>query len=401
MSTNIADNQSTRFYEKISAFADFSEFTENRHYTTAPDNWFIFVADIRGSTKAIEAGKYRDINMIGAACIAGVVNAVKPFDIPYVFGGDGATLVAPEFLKEKIIDALRSVQKRAYEKFGFELRVGCVSVKTVKSYSVHVEIAKHHMADKVDLAMFRGGGLAKAEELIKNNSPEAEMILPKDFTGDPELDGLSCRWSAFKATRGCVLSIIVKAKSASNDVNQIYLQVMQQIETILKSSLDQRNPVSIQKLQKLAFTFQGIATEWQATSSKHEKWKKIISTILAALTSKMIIRFNIYFGPFVAKKYKEELIPRCDYKKFDDTLRLVLDCSENEKQQIQSYLEKLHQEHKIDFGIHSSDTALMTCYVPNASNGTHIHFIDGNNGGYALAAKQMKSRSKIMPQGAV
>jgi hypothetical protein len=34
----------------------------------------------------------------------------------------------------------------------------------------------------------------------------------------------------------------------------------------------------------------------------------------------------------------------------------------------------------------------MTCYVQNLSDTAHIHFVDGGDGGYAMAAKQLKQQ---------
>jgi hypothetical protein len=43
------------------------------------------------------------------------------------------------------------------------------------------------------------------------------------------------------------------------------------------------------------------------------------------------------------------------------------------------------------YGIQISDSALMTCMVFDRKD-RHLHFVDGASGGYALAAKQMKSQ---------
>ena len=37
----------------------------------------------------------------------------------------------------------------------------------------------------------------------------------------------------------------------------------------------------------------------------------------------------------------------------------------------------------------------MTCFLQSVNAGEHIHFIDGDNGGYALAAKQMKLQMSL------
>ena len=83
-----------------------------------------------------------------------------------------------------------------------------------------------------------------------------------------------------------------------------------------------------------------------------------------------------------------------DFRKFDDMLRMILDCSAKEVTSINQYLERLYKEGKIFYGTFESDTALMTCFVPSTADGDHIHFIDGGDGGYAMAAKQLKGQMK-------
>ena len=48
---------------------------------------------------------------------------------------------------------------------------------------------------------------------------------------------------------------------------------------------------------------------------------------------------------------------------------------------------------KLVYGFHVSDRALMTCLVYKAQ-GRHTAFIDGADGGYALAAKVLKENLK-------
>ena len=38
----------------------------------------------------------------------------------------------------------------------------------------------------------------------------------------------------------------------------------------------------------------------------------------------------------------------------------------------------------IRYGTHSQDHAMMTCFTPSPANPSHVHFIDGAQGGYAL-----------------
>lgn len=44
------------------------------------------------------------------------------------------------------------------------------------------------------------------------------------------------------------------------------------------------------------------------------------------------------------------------------------------------------------YGLHLQDVALMTCCVPSVLTSEHVHFLDGGDGGYAAAAKQLTER---------
>jgi hypothetical protein len=55
------------------------------------------------------------------------------------------------------------------------------------------------------------------------------------------------------------------------------------------------------------------------------------------------------------------------------------------------YLKNNYKKGKLVYGLHISDRALMTCLVFER-NGRQVHFVDGADGGYAVAAKAMKRR---------
>ncbi|MFN8780896.1 MAG: DUF3095 family protein, partial [Pseudanabaena sp.] len=82
-----------------------------------------------------------------------------------------------------------------------------------------------------------------------------------------------------------------------------------------------------------------------------------------------------------------------DFKKFDDVLRMVVSGTTQQRKKIIDYLEKKFQEGRLVYGFHVSDRDLMTCLVFDR-DGRQVHFVDGADGGYALAAKKMKERMK-------
>jgi hypothetical protein len=55
------------------------------------------------------------------------------------------------------------------------------------------------------------------------------------------------------------------------------------------------------------------------------------------------------------------------------------------------YLKEQEQKGLLLFGHHVSKESIMTCFIENRNN-KHIHFIDGANGGYTEAAKELKPK---------
>ena len=73
-------------------------------------------------------------------------------------------------------------------------------------------------------------------------------------------------------------------------------------------------------------------------------------------------------------------------------LRMVLDCSPAEAAAIEAILEAGQREGRLCYGLHRSEKARMTCLVFSLDESRHVHFIDGEGGGYALAARDLKAR---------
>ncbi len=92
-------------------------------------------------------------------------------------------------------------------------------------------------------------------------------------------------------------------------------------------------------------------------------------------------------------QYKNIILKTTDTEKFDDMLRMVISTKRNQTKELEKYLEEEYQNKNLVYGIHKSDSALMTCLIFQR-HGKHIHFIDSSNGGYALAAKELKNRLK-------
>jgi hypothetical protein len=104
-----------------------------------------------------------------------------------------------------------------------------------------------------------------------------------------------------------------------------------------------------------------------------------------------VVRFNISVGGFVPKTYVEQVVENSDFRKYDDGLRMILDCTPDLENELTRRLTFAAASGIAQYGIHRQDAALMTCYTPSASLSDHMHFIDGASGGYASAASALKA----------
>jgi hypothetical protein len=105
--------------------------------------------------------------------------------------------------------------------------------------------------------------------------------------------------------------------------------------------------------------------------------------------ARLLRLFGKKAGGFDPTSYMSELEQNTDFRKFDELLRMVVDLTAEELAAVEAYLEGERRRQAIAYGLHRASAALMTCLVRSYS-GDHVHFIDGADGGYALAAKQLK-----------
>jgi hypothetical protein len=112
-----------------------------------------------------------------------------------------------------------------------------------------------------------------------------------------------------------------------------------------------------------------------------------VHTLLAYL----IMRFGIRIGGFVPQTYLRQVVENSDFRKYDDGLRMVLDCSPDLERALTRRLTAAATTGIARYGMHRQDAAMMTCFTPSPLRSDHVHFIDGARGGYASAATALKA----------
>ena len=232
------------FYGELAVLESFEEAIEISHHRQLPAGWWIVVADVIGSTKAIEAGAYKDVNTVGVACIAAVINVDRSVDIPFVFGGDGATFAVPEALRERVMAALREAQRLSRESFGLRLRVGLVRVGELLARGKRAKLARVRLSTHVVQSTFSGAGWEEAERIVKEEQaraaqpsfygsgwdaaermvkdPQASGVLHVEEDNGPRegsFEGFECRWQGVPSFHDHKLALLVAAVSTDAETN--------------------------------------------------------------------------------------------------------------------------------------------------------------------------------------
>jgi len=378
MTTEVQD-----FYDAAPVFDSFVEVMEPSKYRALPEDWSVGFSDVVGSTQAIARGRYKAVNMVGAGVIAAVANALERRPFPFVFGGDGASFAVSAQDAPRAAEALAAMAVFAEEELQMQLRVAMVPIATVRAAGRDVRVGRFAASEHCSYAMFAGGGLAWVESEAKRGA----FALPAAPPGArPDLSDLSCRFSISPAARGLILSVLVVPRG---DDPRFAGLVREIVEMAMRAEGGGR-PITVASL----------GTPWPAEAITLETTARAGSG-KSRLLSRAAIIAQFYIGiafralkfktsAFDANVYTSDVAANADFRKFDDGLRMTLDCTSEFADALEA---RLNAAAGIaDYGTFRQESALLTCFVPSITDRGHVHFVDGAGGGYAMAAQALKAR---------
>lgn len=370
-----------RFYQALLPFDCFDEVVQRDRYRPLPSNWIIAVTDVSHSTEAIEQGRYREVNTAGAAVLAAVSNALPDLQFPSTFGGDGASFAAPGAYSPIIKDALAKTAAWAEDALGLTLRIAVIPVAEIRAQHLDVLVARFAPSSNVTYAMFAGGGLAWAERELKHGGytvPRAPMGVTADLTG------LSCRFAPIGTRHGVILSLIVVPR----DDPTSFVEFIQDLLRTLGSDEPALHPLPTEgPLPAWAGDGLDHAIKKGSRKSPFAAWP---AKRLRALLARIGAPLGRSTGGFHEAQFRRELVENTDYRKFDDGLRMTVDCSSELADVVDARLEEAQRRGACFFGTHRQLMANLTCFVPSPTRANHVHFVDGASGGYAFAAANLK-----------
>jgi hypothetical protein len=379
-----ASDGSDRFYGGIKVFRGFSSLMDPALYVPLPDDWIVGVADIVESTKAIADARYKAVNMAGASVIAAVTNALEGREFPFVFGGDGASFaIAPGDL-DLAREALAATAIWVEESLSLVMRVALIPVAAIRAQGLDVRVARFGPSANLSYAMFSGGGLGWADAAMKRG----EFAVAKAPPGtQPDLSGLSCRFEEIPSVRGLILSVLVVPARGADP--RAFRKVIEDVVALAERTPDAGRPVPEQG-PPLKWPPAGV--DYEARATRGGSLLKRRGVVLAfSLWAYVIMKFGITVGNFVPKRYLQQVVENSDFRKYDDGLRMILDCTPELADALAQRLAEAAANGVVRYGLHRQDAAMMTCFTPSVMRADHVHFIDGARGGYASAATALKA----------
>lgn len=134
----------------------------------------------------------------------------------------------------------------------------------------------------------------------------------------------------------------------------------------------------------------GMRLDAQVSRAGRNLFVQRVKMLVQNLLIWMLFKSGRKLGEFEPNHYKRMVSRNADFRKFDDGLKMTLDCDQRTLRRITQSLDAARAGGKIRYGIHSQQEAMMTCFVPSATRDDHVHFVDGASGGYARAAETMR-----------
>jgi hypothetical protein len=187
--------------------------------------------------------------------------------------------------------------------------------------------------------------------------------------------------------------LLIAAVSDDAGANyKIYQEIFDKIHAIYGDVADYHPLRS--RCRQLTLNPKLLSHEWRVRSLYLSLWSKlgyIAKTVFQNLAGKYLFSRNLDTEAVKWSHYRAELVENTDFRKFDGMLRMVIDSSDAQASALEAFLKSKHQSRQLVYGMHKSREALVTCLIQSYT-GNHFHFVDGSDGGYAMAARALKQQ---------
>jgi hypothetical protein len=356
---------------------------EEHLFCRVPDNWYVVITDVEKSTNAVTKGMHENVNLIATGSMVAVLNISYKagITVPSFFGGDGATFIIPPSLMPVTVRALQKHRDNSQKNFGLNMRVGHVAVSDIYEKGHHLMVSKWRTSRLFITPIVLGDGLAYAENLIK--SPDYVDAPVKESRDELDLSGMQCRWDTVEPPQDYneVVSLLVVACDGDHQAGA-FRQVIDILDETYGAQ-ETRKPITIPKL-RIKATIRKLALEMRTKFGRYAPFylaKNWMTGLIAPY----------FFKTKSGKKYLNQLVEMSDTLIIDGKINTVISGTSQQRTKLVTALDTLEQQGIINYGFHVSKESVLSCYVRNLDE-SHIHFVDGAEGGYTHAAAMLKKK---------
>ena len=352
-------------------------------FSKVPHSWNIVVTDVENSTKAVSEGKQQVVNLAATGSIVACLNISREagLEIPFFFGGDGATIIVPDEILEECLFALQLHQERCSISFEFYLRVGHRKVGAMIEQGASLHILKYKRNDLHIMPVILGNALQMAEAEIKSAN---QKIPAKDLPYNLNLEGMECKWDKIKPPKNEneILTLIIQS-TIVEEQSSVYSNVLERIDDIYGDD-SIRHPVTAKRL-KMVHKLSRLKNEVKMKFS-HLTNKKLAASWWRSVMGSWFTKYTS-----TGRDYLNDLIQLTETLLIDGAINTVISGKKKQREELLEYLNSLEAQGSIVYGFYSSSSSILSCFV-TAIDDYHIHFLDGDNGGYTQASKVLKPK---------
>ncbi|GAK93470.1 Mlr3260 protein [Nonlabens ulvanivorans] len=350
-------------------------------FENVPDNWNIIVTDVQNSTAAVSAGNHQLVNLAATGSIVACLNIARDRDvmIPFFFGGDGATIIVPDIILKECLHALVLHQENCQSNFDFFLRVDSCKVGDMIKKGASLKITKVKLNELHIIPVVLGDALQIAEDQVKSKSRKIELAnIPYNLN----LKGMECKWDkiAPPIDNNEILTLIIKAQTTALQ-SSVYSEVLTKMEFIY-GDVKMRHPITIEKL--IMINSLGQLKNEVLMKFSELKWVEVVASAMRSFMARWYLKNNKK-----GRNYLKELPELTESLMVDGTINTVIAGTGKQRELLLLELQSMQDKGQLRYGYYVSNTSVLSCYV-TAIDDYHVHFLDGDQGGYTQASKLLK-----------
>jgi hypothetical protein len=353
-----------------------SDVADISRYHAMASTEVLVLADIENSTQAISQGKYQEVNMFITQCIAALRKGCLVQQLKIQHGGDGFVLVAHLSEFDKISGIMSEMRNQLKMEMGLNIR--CSGWKAIDldkaGFSMYYSSCSHNGGNLQ--WQFHSEHMEQLEKLMKAGALSMFQSLINE---KPNISGFRCDFVPIESKNtsfACCVVNFLQTDLADRFI--VMRKVLSLVGTHAVNGL--QPPISLNDLNWL--TDKSTLDKLAKKSSYY--WMRSLTNFWFNWMNRTGFHWNKHWSNTFFKDLT--LLPlSVDFMKYDGQLKFVVSVPESKKT---SFVESLRGNDAIEFGLHWSDQAVITCSVDGERG--NLHFIDGSDGGLTIAANQLK-----------